>query len=67
MSEETQLKSVQIFQFPVGGRAALTARRAAPMRAVDLMPALLVNVASGNGWYHEDAIREAEQAPAPKH
>jgi hypothetical protein len=27
------------------------------------MPARVANVASGAGWYHEDAIREAEQAP----
>jgi hypothetical protein len=63
MREEAQRESAQIFQFPAGGRAALSARRAAPQRSVDLMPARVANVASGAGWYHEDAIREAEQAP----
>jgi hypothetical protein len=63
MSEDIQRKSAQIFQFPAGGRAALTARRVAPVRSVDFMPARVANVASAAGWYHEDAVREAELAP----
>jgi len=63
MSEEIQPKSAQIFQFPVGGRAALAARRVTPARPVDLVPARSANVACGSSWYHEDAIRDAELAP----
>jgi hypothetical protein len=64
MSEEIQPKSAQIFQFPVGGRAALGVRRAAhAVRPADLMPARAANVACGTCWYHEDAVRDAEPAP----
>ena len=63
MSEDIQRKSAQIFQFPAGGRAALTARRVAPVRAVDFIGTRVANVACGANWYHEDAVREAEQAP----
>jgi Protein of unknown function (DUF2735) len=63
MSEDIQRKSAQIFQFPAGGRATLAARRAARERSVDFIPARVANVACASSWYHEDAVREAEQAP----
>jgi len=53
-------ESATIYQFPVGGRAGLAQRRAgfdAPRYAE--MP----SIAYGGSWYHDEAIREAAEAP----
>lgn len=44
-----------IYQFPIGGRAALS-RRPGEMRPADY-PA----VDFGSGWYHDDAIAEEQR------
>ncbi len=44
-----------ILQFPLGGRAGFLARHE------PLVPAPQAPVVDVNGWYHEEAIREAEQ------
>jgi hypothetical protein len=52
--------SAKIYQFPVGGRAAVNSRRDEIKPATDIAPSL---VAFGSGgWYHEEAIQEAEKA-----
>jgi hypothetical protein len=62
MSEETQRKSAQIFQFPAGGRATLSTRREAAKPVDDLNTARFAKVAFGSSWYHEEAIQEADKA-----
>lgn len=44
-----------IYQFPVGGRAAL-ARRPGEIKAADFTNYPAVDF--GSGWYHDDAIEE---------
>jgi hypothetical protein len=49
--------SAEIYQFPVGGRAALRGRRYGVAKAVE--PA--VNLADCSGsWYHAAAIQESQ-------
>ncbi|MGE5158906.1 MAG: DUF2735 domain-containing protein [Gemmatimonas sp.] len=52
--------SAKIYQFPVGGRAALGGRRYGESKAAieQKMPGAAETVCSGS-WYHEEAIREA--------
>ena len=53
--------SAKIYQFPAGGRAALVGRRhdqTAP--TADQGLSRVSEVAFGDGWYHEAAIRESE-------
>jgi uncharacterized protein DUF2735 len=70
------MTSATIYQFPAGGRSVNGPRReaatpsvikpvgfaapnrASPNRAATRMP----NVVFGGAWYHDEAIREAEQA-----
>ena len=47
-------ESAQIFQFPVGGRAALKANR----DLVNVTSPRLADIAVGGSWYHEEAIRD---------
>lgn len=56
MTNSHRAQSATILQFPVGGRAGFLARRE------PLAPAPQAPVVDVNGWYHEEAIREAEQA-----
>jgi hypothetical protein len=49
-------RSATILQFPVGGRAGFLARRDGTA------PAPQAPVVDVHGWYHEEAIRESEQA-----
>ena len=46
--------SAKIYQFPVGGRAAVTSRSQPAKPLMDY-------AASGAGWYHEAAIEEANR------
>lgn len=53
--------SARIYQFPVGGRAALGGRRYEDTKAVaDLASARVSEVAVGGAWYHEAAIQETK-------
>ncbi len=55
--------SARIYQFPVGGRAAIGGRRYEPARPVnDLAPPRVNEAACADGWYHAEAIREEEAA-----
>lgn len=61
MTANHERASAQIFQFPAGGRAALTSQRDLG-KAATAKP-LLADIAAGSSWYHEQAIRDDQ----PKH
>lgn len=56
MTNNQSGQSATIIQFPAGGRAGYLARREQPA------PVLQAPVMDVNGWYHDEAIREAEDA-----
>jgi Protein of unknown function (DUF2735) len=62
MSEDTQRKSAKIYQFPAGGRAALSGAREMTKPASDVKAPPAVRVVFGSSWYHEAAVQEAEQS-----
>jgi len=49
-----------IYQFPVGGRAALGGRRYGETKATDLASAQAGDSACSGSWYHEAAIQESQ-------
>ena len=51
--------SATIYQFPVGGRAALNGQRDIAKAATDA--SRVSNVAVGGSWYHEEAIEESNK------
>ena len=53
-----QQPTATIYQFPVGGRAALE-RRPGEIKPVDFSAYPAVDF--GSGWYHDDAIAEDER------
>lgn len=56
MTANQSRESAQIFQFPVGGRAGLK-------RDLPNVPGAphLADIAIGDSWYHEQAIRDDKQ------
>jgi hypothetical protein len=53
--------SARIYQFPVGGRAALEGRRYGETKAVTEFAEPAVNLADCSGsWYHAAAIRKSQ-------
>lgn len=53
--------SAKIYQFPVGGRSALAARRHEETKAAtDLASSRVTEVAVGGAWYHDAAIQDAK-------
>ncbi len=50
--------SAQILTFPPRGRFAVTGQASASAANAQMLPA--VKIASGSGWYHDEAI-QAEQ------
>ncbi|MGE3231496.1 MAG: DUF2735 domain-containing protein [Hyphomicrobium sp.] len=61
MTENAPRDSAKIYQFPAGGRAALSKLREDRDAIAERMAARLPRVALGSGWYHEEAIQEDEQ------
>jgi len=61
MKSSLSYGSAKIYQFPVGGRAALLGRRYGETQApIDQnMPRVNETICSGS-WYHEEAIQEAK-------
>jgi hypothetical protein len=59
MATSTSYGSAKIYQFPVGGRAALGDRRSADTKSpIDQRtPGVNETICSGS-WYHEEAIQE---------
>jgi hypothetical protein len=53
--------TAKIYHFPKGGRAGLSGGRYDAEPAKNVATSHVARVASG-GWYHEEAIREAERA-----
>lgn len=56
MTPNATQTTATIYQFPVGGRAALSSRESVKS-AADSAP----RAAVGSGWYHEAAIEEAKR------
>lgn len=53
--------SAQIYQFPVGGRAALGGRRNGETRLpADQLPSPVTTSICSGSWYHQEAIEEAK-------
>jgi hypothetical protein len=53
--------SATIYQFPVGGRAALAGRSYDEVKTVpDLASSSVSEIVYGSSWYHEAAIQEAK-------
>ena len=53
--------SAKIYQFPEGGRAAMSGHRATANAATAYAPQI-VSEATYGSWYHDEAIRESQQA-----
>jgi Protein of unknown function (DUF2735) len=67
IDEETEMDtslnhgSATIYQFPVGGRAALAGRSYDEVKTVpDLASSSVNEIVYGSSWYHEAAIQEAK-------
>ncbi len=58
MTQNAPRESAKIYQFPVGGRAALSIRNADGKAAHNGLAATEPGVDFG-GWYHDEAIVEA--------
>jgi hypothetical protein len=58
MNTNFEQATAKIYQFPVGGRAALAARQTGPKTAVDITTPRVNEASCGSGWYHEAAIEE---------
>ena len=52
--------SAKIYQFPEGGRAAMSGRRANDKAAATFAPQVISEATYGS-WYHDEAIRESQQ------
>jgi hypothetical protein len=53
--------SARIYQFPAGGRSGVSARRQGETQAsADLATPRVSEVAVGDAWYHDAAIRESK-------
>ena len=60
MTTTSERGSAVIYAFPPRGRFATA--RGEQKSTTTLAPERAVKVAWGSGWYHDEAIREAEQA-----
>jgi len=55
--------SAKIYQFPAGGRAALSGRRYEESKtATDIVTSRADQAACSDSWYHEAAIQESRPA-----
>jgi len=61
MTTHTQGESATIYQFPARGRFAAAALRDEPRPQGLSTVQRLVPAAVGGAWYHDEAIRDAEQ------
>ena len=52
--------SAEIYQFPVGGRAALEDRRGEASLPTDHVSSPVVETICSGSWYHQEAIEEAK-------
>lgn len=58
----TDRGSAKIFVFPARGRFAASAQREQSNRTLEQALPRMAKVASGSGWYHDEAIRDAERS-----
>lgn len=59
--ENSGLGSAKIYQFPVGGRAALGGQRHGEARSpTDHVSSPSVETICSGSWYHQEAIEEAK-------
>lgn len=65
MSTNFDRGSAKIYQFPSGGRAGLETSRTKTKPDLDFVATRFADAAFGSGWYHEEAIQEAD--PLHKH
>jgi hypothetical protein len=61
MTGKLQRESAKIYQFPAGGRAGLEAERNALRNSADPTEPR-ADIVFGGGWYHDEAVKEAELA-----
>jgi hypothetical protein len=57
MTNTINRESATIYQFPVGGRAGLVRKHDDSKATGYLASQGMVDVASGSGWYHEEAMQ----------
>ena len=58
--------TAKIYQFPVGGRRSIDAKRRGELKAVTDMNAQRVfDSVVGGSWYHEEAIKDSEPTRKP--
>ena len=66
MTTSSDRQSATIYQFPVGGRAALGVRRDVRRDQAVVVENFAVpriaRVAAGGAWYHEEAVQQADRA-----
>jgi Protein of unknown function (DUF2735) len=62
MTENSHRLTAKIYQFPMGGRSGIPARRETYKPAAEVIPEVSARVAIGGSWYHEEAVREADNA-----
>ena len=62
MSSDFNPGSAKIYQFPVGGRAAVTGKRDIT-KSIDNPVGRIGKVPASSGWYHEAAVLEDERTP----
>jgi len=61
MTDSPSRETAKIYQFPVRSRTHKTGHAANAKQVVDLRAPHYARTEAGSGWYHEAAIREAEQ------
>jgi hypothetical protein len=64
MTDAINRQSAKIYQFPVGGRAAVALSRDMEKRRTTVKAERPPKVVFGGSWYHEAAIEEAARARA---
>jgi len=60
MSAQNERTSAKVYQFPLRGRFA---NPAGAIQQGNTLPTAEI----GSGWYHDDAMKEEQQAKARKH
>jgi hypothetical protein len=61
MTDSLSRQTAKIYQFPVKSRTDETGQATNAKQVADLGTPQYARTESGSGWYHEAAIREAEQ------
>jgi hypothetical protein len=62
MTTNQSRPSATIYQFPVGGRCAVTPRHDDATPATELSVSNVAAAALGSAWYHDAAIQESKRA-----